>query len=84
MARPGNIKGKHNWANQKARHVHDRNGHGTFAAGLILDFAPDAELYIVKIADDQPCSPATVAEVFLPSHFHHALLNASSRRLTTR
>ncbi|PGG96608.1 hypothetical protein AJ80_09809 [Polytolypa hystricis UAMH7299] len=41
--------------------VHDENGHGTHAAGLILDFAPDAELYVAKIGRDEPSSPIVVA-----------------------
>lgn len=65
MARAERIKAKYNLVNPKARHVHDRTGHGTFAAGLILDFAPDADIYIAKIAENEPCSPETIAEVSL-------------------
>jgi hypothetical protein len=40
------------------------NGHGTFTASLILDYAPDAELYIIKIADENATPSAeTVAKV---------------------
>lgn len=63
-ARIENIKGKYNLLNDKFKHaVHDRNGHGTFTAGLILDFAPDAELYIARIADSKPSSPQIIAKV---------------------
>lgn len=50
-AREANVKGRHNCYGDSQRSVVDRNGHGTFAANLILDYAPDAELYIIKIAD---------------------------------
>lgn len=46
--------------------IFDRCGHGTHVAGLLLDFAPDAELYIAKISDSEPAKPTTVAEVYLP------------------
>lgn len=63
-ARLDNIKGKCNWTNQRFKNlVQDKNGHGTFTAGLILDYMPDAELYIAKIADNKPSSPAMIAEV---------------------
>lgn len=66
-ARIDNIKDKFNWVNQRFKNlVHDRNGHGTFTAGLILDYMPDAELYIAKIADNKPSNPTVIAEVSLP------------------
>lgn len=59
-----NVKIKRNWTNKKfVKAVHDSDGHGTFVASLIVDFAPDAELYISKIADKDPSSPETIAEV---------------------
>jgi subtilisin family serine protease len=36
-----NIKGKYNWLNDEHPNaVHDQNGHGTFVAGLLFDYAP--------------------------------------------
>lgn len=29
----------------------DNDGHGTYVAGLILQYAPNAELYIARVAD---------------------------------
>ncbi|KAL7928237.1 peptidase S8/S53 domain-containing protein [Trichoderma chlorosporum] len=56
-AREENIKAKLNCYNNAQKNIPDLNGHGTFAAGLILDYAPDAELYIAKIADKENATP---------------------------
>lgn len=50
-AREEAIKARLNFYNESQRSIPDLNGHGTFTASLILDYAPDAELYIIKIAD---------------------------------
>lgn len=63
-AREENIKGLYNWFNEKLKKsVHDRNGHGTFIASLLLDYAPDSHLYVAKISDSKPSSPRTIAKV---------------------
>lgn len=49
----------------KTDDVFDCCGHGTHVAGLLLDFAPDAELYIAKISDLEPAKPADIAKVSL-------------------
>jgi subtilisin family serine protease len=58
------VKGEYNWSNEKfVKRVDDHNGHGTFIAGLLLEYAPDAELYISKVSDGRPCSPSIIAKV---------------------
>ncbi|KAF6830083.1 pfs domain-containing protein [Colletotrichum musicola] len=62
-AREERIKGKYNWLNDKTvKSVPDRNGHGTFIACLLLDYAPDVGLYVAKIADNDPTSPGVIAK----------------------
>jgi len=62
-ARDKKLKGKYNWTNEKLKKtVHDSNGHGTHIAGLLLDYAPDAELYIAKIAENKPSNPTIIAK----------------------
>ncbi|KAM0085343.1 hypothetical protein ACKRZS_002369 [Fusarium odoratissimum] len=52
-----NMKGKKNFHNASQKNVPDTTGHGTFAANLILDYARDAHLYIIKIADKKNATP---------------------------
>ncbi|KAK1842039.1 pfs domain-containing protein [Colletotrichum chrysophilum] len=57
------IKGKHNFYDtSRKRRVTDTTGHGTFAANLILDYAPDADLYVIKVADDNTLPDAEVVQ----------------------
>lgn len=51
----GQIKLKRDWTSNFKKAACDRDGHGTFTAGLIIDYAPDVELYIAKIADKALC-----------------------------
>jgi hypothetical protein len=70
-ARIEQIKGKYNCINEKFESVvNDYNGHGTFIAGLLLDYAPDAELYIIKIAENKPSNPEIIAKVTFPNNLH--------------
>lgn len=63
-----NIKAKHNWLREGGgTTVHDLDGHGTFVTALLLDYAPDAEIYVAKIADRKPASPRVIAKVLSPS-----------------
>ncbi|KAK3952207.1 hypothetical protein QBC32DRAFT_213198 [Pseudoneurospora amorphoporcata] len=57
----GQIKLRRNWTSKREAAI-DRDGHGTFIASLIVDYAPDAELYIAKIAEKDLCSPSIIAE----------------------
>ncbi|KAK7432029.1 hypothetical protein QQZ08_001319 [Neonectria magnoliae] len=58
----GQMKMKRNWTSKFKKAIHDLEGHGTFTASLIIDYAPDAELYIAKIAEKEPSPPAIVTE----------------------
>jgi len=64
------IKHKRNWTSKYTKAVHDGDGHGTFTASLIVDYAPDAELYVAKIADKIPCPPSVIAEVWVSLALH--------------
>lgn len=37
-------------------------GHGTHVAGLLLDMAPDCDVYVAQIADNNPLSPHQIAK----------------------
>ncbi|KAK4220736.1 peptidase S8/S53 domain-containing protein [Podospora fimiseda] len=61
-ARMDSIKGKLNWHSDKhPTAVHDRNGHGTFVTGLLMNYAPHGEFFISKIAENKPSSPRIIA-----------------------
>lgn len=57
FGRDDSIKGKGNFYNESHGNVKDLNGHGTFAASLILDYARDVDLYILKISDKENTRP---------------------------
>ncbi|ETS87207.1 hypothetical protein PFICI_01035 [Pestalotiopsis fici W106-1] len=64
LLKTGQIKDKYNWttAAKNKKVAHDRDGHGTFVASLLIDYAPDAELYIAKIAEKELSSPRIIAK----------------------
>ncbi|KAL1857089.1 hypothetical protein Daus18300_010432 [Diaporthe australafricana] len=43
----------------------DESGHGTHIAGLLLDMAPDSDLYIAKIAENNPSTNQFIAEAIM-------------------
>lgn len=59
-AREEAIKARLNYYNESQRSISDSNGHGTFTASLLLDYSPDAGLYIIKIADENARPSAEV------------------------
>ncbi|KAK6222241.1 pfs domain-containing protein [Colletotrichum tabaci] len=62
-ARIERVKGTYNSLTDRHQSkVHDRNGHGTFTACLILDYAPDVELFVAKIAEKDPSNPSVIAK----------------------
>ncbi|KAG5925766.1 hypothetical protein E4U42_003954 [Claviceps africana] len=63
-ARKENIGGKYNWLDTEPKNrVHDKNGHGTFIASLLLDFAPHSELYVAKITNDEPSATIVASAI---------------------
>ncbi|KAJ5986356.1 hypothetical protein N7451_010721 [Penicillium sp. IBT 35674x] len=57
------IKGRYNWTNEKFPElIDDYNGHGTFTTSLLLEYCPDAEIYIAKISDGKPVGPGIIAK----------------------
>lgn len=67
-ARKGRIKDIRIWSNgcngERNRKAGDSSGHGTHVTTLLLDIAPDCDVYIAKIAETSPQSPRDIAKVF--------------------
>ncbi|PNP60463.1 hypothetical protein THARTR1_00487 [Trichoderma harzianum] len=65
-ARLENIGDRYNWLiddeTANVRVATDMSGHGTFAASLILDYAPDAQLFVAKIAEKAPLKASVIAK----------------------
>jgi hypothetical protein len=69
----GQIRIKRNWTSKHPKRTYDRDGHGTFTASLVIDYCPDVELYIAKVAEEAPCPPNVIADVscrFIPPNFY--------------
>ena len=75
------IQSVRSWVNGKNGEEEDRgggdeSGHGTHTAGILLDLAPDADIYLAQIATKKPSSPGQIAKVCLPS-LHVVLLTST-------
>ena len=66
------IQSVRSWVNGKNGEEEDRwagdeSGHGTHTAGILLDLAPDADLYVAQIATKEPSPPSQIAKACLPA-----------------
>lgn len=66
------IRSVRSWVNGKNggeedRQAGDEFGHGTHTAGILLDLAPDADIYVAQIATKEPVSPSQIAKARLPT-----------------
>ncbi|KAM0555886.1 hypothetical protein ACHAPJ_006288 [Fusarium lateritium] len=56
------IKASISYVGNKRKDVRDTSGHGTHVTSLLCGYAPDADIYIVKIAEYDPVSSSVIAE----------------------
>ncbi|KAJ4252930.1 hypothetical protein NW762_010836 [Fusarium torreyae] len=56
------IKASVSYVGNKRKDVHDTSGHGTHVTSLLCGYAPDADIYIVKIAEYDPVSSSIIAK----------------------
>jgi len=52
-----------NWVQMDSKHFHDKHGHGTHIAGIILDYIEHASIYIAKVTEGATTDPHTLAQV---------------------
>jgi len=75
-AREERIKDVRSWVDgldgKQDRNAGDSCGHGTHVTSLLLDFAPDSDVYVARIAKDQPESPGQIAKVRTVQHPSYA------------
>jgi hypothetical protein len=66
-AREDRIKDIRSWVNdldgKQEWKTGDASGHGTHVASLLLDVAPDCDIYIARIAEIDPVRPDQIARV---------------------
>lgn len=71
IARKERIKDIWTWADglggREDGRAGDSSGHGTHIANLLLEMAPDSDVYIAQIAEFSPIEPGQIAKVRLPS-----------------
>lgn len=53
---------------KRIRGCGDETGHGTHAAALLLNTAPDAFIYVAQVATTLPTHPSNVAKVSYGAH----------------
>ncbi|KPM38858.1 hypothetical protein AK830_g7710 [Neonectria ditissima] len=53
---------KRNWTSKSKKDTEDHDGHGTFTASLIIEYAPHAKVYVAKVANKELSPPAVIAE----------------------
>lgn len=64
----GRIKSVRSWVDGKNGEEEDsaggdESGHGTHTTGIILDVAPDADIYVARVALTGPSYPSQIAKV---------------------
>ncbi|KAJ6443903.1 peptidyl-prolyl cis-trans isomerase ppi1 [Purpureocillium lavendulum] len=57
----GRLKGMASYVDQEGGRCSNAIGHGTHTASLVLNYAPSADIYIVKIAENGPVPSSTIA-----------------------
>lgn len=58
-----NIKAAVSYVDGDQNSVRDVSGHGTHVTSLLLDYAPEADIYVMKIADNDPVPSTNIAVV---------------------
>ncbi|KAF4968625.1 hypothetical protein FSARC_4000 [Fusarium sarcochroum] len=56
------IKASVSYVGNNRKSVRDTSGHGTHVTSLLCEYAPDADIYIVKIAEYDPVSSSIIAQ----------------------
>lgn len=77
-ARKERIKDVRTWVDglggKEDRRAGDSSGHGTYIANLLLDVAPDTDIYVARIAESSPIQPSEIAKVTSQALSHYMLV----------